>query len=131
MTMVSDDIGYSATSLGKKNFVQPAGLAKVLPASCRQFVRSRIVGFCRQDAGGAPNRYPAEAHQRHGENGVMELFPTSPACLSVHDARKLGTGAYGDPIELYVVCPGKHPPCRAVVPNGWQWSGSGALHPRL
>ncbi len=43
MTLVSDDIGYSATALGKKNFLPPAGLAKVLPASRRQFIRSIIV----------------------------------------------------------------------------------------
>jgi len=43
MTLVSDDIGYSATALGKKNFLPPAGLAKVLPASRRRLAGSSII----------------------------------------------------------------------------------------
>ena len=50
MTMVSDDIGYSGTTLGKKNFVRPAGFAKVLPASRRKIVRSHIHGCTDGDA---------------------------------------------------------------------------------
>src|SRR6266516_966559 len=33
--------------------------SSVLPASRRQIVRSRIVSFCRQDAGSTPNRHGA------------------------------------------------------------------------